>query len=211
LIDEELEFGEGGFVRLWRRRCRLRYASGEHSQAFVYDAAERRAFDAAIIVAYYEVDGEPRIALRSCVRPPIAFRAARFADAPAATLSNLWELPAGLIDELGEPFAAARACAVRELREETGLLAAAEDFHFLGSATLPLPGVIAERQFFLSVRVDPKTQGVAEEDGSPLEGHGQVIWVPLSRALSACREGHLIDGKTELGLRRFEESWRAQR
>jgi ADP-ribose pyrophosphatase len=206
-VEDEHEFGSGGFVRLLRRRCHLVYASGERSSAFTYDATERRAFDAAVIVPYFECEAEAWVLLRSCVRPPISFRAAKFEDAPSPELANLWELPAGLIDETGEVFAAARACAARELAEETGHLAHAADFVFLGGPTLPLPGVIAERQFFLAVRVDPALKNTPSEDGSPLEGHGVVLPLRLSEALAACRDGRIPDGKTELGLRRFADSW----
>jgi ADP-ribose pyrophosphatase len=175
------------------------YASGERSAPFSYDAVERRAFDAAVIVAYFEVEGDVRVLLRSCVRPPISFRGAKFADAPHPELTNLWELPAGLIDETGEVFAAARSCAARELREETGYSARAQDFTFLGG--------IAERQYFLAVRIDPATNDTPSEDGSPLEGHGVVLALKLSEALAACADGRISDGKTELGLRRFAESW----
>jgi 8-oxo-dGTP pyrophosphatase MutT (NUDIX family) len=211
VVDEELEYGGEGFVQLHRRRCRLRYASGEQSPPFTYDAAERKSFDAAVIVPHFDVGGEPWVALRSCIRPPIAFRALKFADAPELTLTNLWELPAGLIDEPGEVLAAARACAARELHEETGFAASAMDFTFLGGATFPLPGVIAERQYFLAVNVHPSDKETPGEDGSPLEGHGEVVFVSLAEALEACRDGRICDGKTELGLRRFEEAWRARR
>lgn len=207
LVEEEEEHAAGGFVRLLRRRCRMLYASGEQSAQFLYDTVERRAFDAAVIVAYFEAAEEVWVLLRSCVRPPISFRAAKFADAPHPELTNLWELPAGLIDETGEVFAAARSCAARELREETGYAARAEDFAFLGGPTLPLPGVIAERQYFLAVRVDPATKDTPSEDGSPLEGQGVVLALKLSEALAACGDGRISDGKTELGLRRFAESW----
>jgi ADP-ribose pyrophosphatase len=65
--------------------------------------------------------------------------------------------------------------------------------------------VLAERHFYFAVEVDPTDRGRPELDGSALEREGAVVAVPLAEALSMCRDGRIVDAKTELGLRRLEE------
>ena len=75
----------------------------------------------------------------------------------------------------------------------------------LGPSTLPAPGFIAERHFFVSVEVAPERRGEPGLDGSALERFGRVIALPLRRALAWCASGRIEDAKTELGLRRLAE------
>lgn len=205
--------GDGpGFLELERRRCVLRSPAGELGDTFIYDHVLRQNLDAVVIVAHYQREGVSWIYLRSCVRPPLAFREEGSGERSTPSAANQWELPAGLIETPGELEAAARRCAARELCEEVGFEAAPEAFQPLGAAVYPSPGVIAERQLFLVVEVDPSRRRAPSGDGSELERTGEVLAVPLEAALTACRDGHLQDSKTELGLRRFHDSpWASRR
>ncbi len=207
-----LSSSEEGFLALDRRRCfllrgeagmRLERAGAE----FTYDFVRRWAPDAAAIVAYCFIDGQPHVYLRSCVRPPLSFREEEDGSFQAPDGPCFWELPAGIIEEKGPFEEAARACAARELHEELGFDIAPEQLQLLGPPVYPLPAMIAERQVFFCVEVDPQKRGAPAEDGSPLENEGQIICIPLRDALSAVSKGMLPDSKTELGLRRFQESW----
>ncbi len=206
--ESPLDPNEPGFLTLERRRCRVSYPVGERSPAFIYDQITRRALDAVVIVAYYQRDGRVWLYLRSCVRPPLAFRSEGgdpMFDAPWGP--NMWELPAGLIEERGDFDAAVRVGAARELREELGFDVEPSRFGVLGTPVFPSPAVIAERQVFVAVEVDPSTRSVPTEDGTPLEAHGEIVTLSLDDALAACRAGLLPDSKSELGIRRFGESW----
>jgi ADP-ribose pyrophosphatase len=94
----------------------------------------------------------------------------------------------------------------REIEEELGFEVETRELAALGQSTLPSPGVIGERHFFLSVAVDPARRGEPSLDGSALERFGRVVALPLGRALGLCRSGEIQDAKTELGLRRLSES-----
>jgi ADP-ribose pyrophosphatase len=169
---------------------------GTQSARFPYDVLERRAIDAAIMVAHHVVGGRVHVYLRSAVRPPLALR-------PHAPMSpNVWEIPAGLIEPDEEPVAAA----VRELEEELGFAVSVEDMKPLGPAALPAPGFIGELHFYFHVRVDPRARREPKGDGSPLEQDARIESVALEDALEACRQGEVPDSKTELTLRRLAEA-----
>ncbi|MET0411182.1 MAG: NUDIX hydrolase, partial [Polyangiaceae bacterium] len=195
-----------GFLSLVRRRLRAHYPDGTQSAPFVYDAVERRCVDAVVIAAHFVRAGEPWVYLRSAVRPPLSFRDPGRSPVLEARTGWLWELPAGLI-EAGEAGAlGVQEAGRRELEEELGFEVTTEQLTALGHSTLPSPGVIGERHFFLSVVVDPAERGEPSLDGSALERFGRVMALPLERALALCRSGQIEDAKTELGLRRLAES-----
>lgn len=206
LIEDVSPPGPPGFLRLVRRRLVAHYPDGSVSQPFLYDEVDRRAIDAVIIAAHYQQGGEPWVYLRSAVRPPLQFRDPDRSPVPEARGGSLWELPAGLI-EPGEQtpegvFEAGR----RELAEELGFDVPVTAFHALGPSTFPAAGFIAERHFFVSVAVRPEARSEPSLDGSALERFGQVLALPLARALDLCRSGGVEDAKTELGLRRLAEA-----
>lgn len=194
-----------GFLRLVRRRLLARYPDGSISPPFVYDEVDRRAIDAVVIAAFFARNGERWVYLRSALRPPLFFRDP--ARSPLAETSGgaLWELPAGLIEPGEQSPAGVFEAARRELAEELGFVVAAADFQALGPSTLPAPGFIAERHFFVSVEVVPGERGEPGLDGSALERFGRVIAIPLAQALVLCASGRIEDTKTELGLRRLAE------
>jgi ADP-ribose pyrophosphatase len=104
-------------------------------------------------------------------------------------------------------LAGVRRAAVRELAEELGFQAEPTELSELGPSVFPAPGVLAERQFFYCVEVDPKQRCAPTLDGSSLEEEASVVLIPVARALEMCRNGELPDSKSELGIRRFVELW----
>jgi ADP-ribose pyrophosphatase len=182
-----------GFLRIVRKRWRARHPDGHVGEAFVYDAIERAALDAVVIVAHFRVGADRHVYLRSAVRPPLLERR-------GATEAGLWELPAGLIERGEAPIHSAR----RELLEELGFDEPLESFHELGPSTYPAPGIIGERHFYYEVEVDPNRRSEPAVDG-PLEEGGLVEAIALDDALDLCRRSVIEDGKTELALRRLAE------
>ncbi len=193
----------GGFVNLRRLSLVAHYPAGEKSNPFRYDMATREALDAAVIAAHFLRNGERYVILRSALRPPSALRtdAAEMVTHEGMVVGNQWEVAAGLI----EPGESPRACAVRELHEELGAKVNEADLYDLGPPTFPSGGLLAERHLFFHVEVDRSRFVVPSLDGSPLEHGAEVIDVPLSIALAACRAGEIVDAKTELALRRLAE------
>ncbi len=174
---------------------------GERSKPFPYDIVERRALDAAVVAAHFVRDGRRFVILRSALRPPLALdpaaaRGERFEDSGV-----LWELPAGLIEVGERPDEAA----ARELNEEIGTHLGADRIVSLGAAIIPVPAMIAERQWLFHVEIDPNELGEAKGDGSALERASVLAQVALVDALAMARAGQLPDAKTELALRRLAE------
>jgi ADP-ribose pyrophosphatase len=195
-----------GFLRLVRRQFRARYPDGSVSAPFVYDEVDRRAIDAVVIAAHFRRDGAPWVYLRSALRPPLVFRdPARSPSADIDPRGSIWELPAGLVEPGEQSLDGVRHSASRELAEELGFRVAPADFVELGPSSFPGPGFIAERHYFFAVEVDPNLGGQPDLDGSPLEVGGVIGAIPLELALQLCRDGGIIDEKTELGLRRLKE------
>ena len=99
------------------------------------------------------------------------------------------EIPAGKLDSWGEdPY----DCAVRELREETGL--AAERYTLLTSV-LTTPGFCTEKiAIYLA---EGLTQGETNPDEDEFLG---LVRMPLTEAVDLVMRGEIRDGKTALGL-----------
>lgn len=102
----------------------------------------------------------------------------------------LWELPAGVLDHAGE---APEACAARELREETGLVA--REIGALGTI-FTTPGFTDERIHLFLAR--GLTEGTAARDHD--EDIVEVVRMPFADALARVRGGEIVDGKTICGL-----------
>jgi 8-oxo-dGTP pyrophosphatase MutT (NUDIX family) len=203
VLDEQTDPREAGFLRVRRLTLRNLYPDGTRSAPYRYDVVERDATDAVALVLE-SADG--RIALRTALRPPLAFRG-RYAVPQERDLHPvLWEIPAGLVEpgETGE--AGLRSCAVRETREEVGLELAPADFQRLGPAVCLSPGVLAERIHFMHARVEPEARGVPLEDGSPTEERAEIRFVSTHAALRATQSGSITDIKTELAIRRLMQA-----
>jgi len=205
LLEDLSPGGPQGFLRLLRRRLRVRLADGSESPPFVYDEIDRRAVDAVVLVAHFERDGQCWVYLRSALRPPLWFRNPESGRAPAHERAPLWELPAGLIEpeEAGE-LGVLRA-GRRELLEELGFEANEADFRVLGPASWPCPGVLGSKHYYLHIEVQPDARSEPVLDGSVLERFGRVLALPLSKALELCRSGEIADVQAELGLRRLAD------
>jgi ADP-ribose pyrophosphatase len=208
LVEDLTPAAEAGFLRLIRRRYRAHYPDGSASAPFVYDLIDRAAIDAVVLVAHYlDHDGVRRVFLRSCVRPPVAARDLSRSPHPERdpVHGSLWELPAGLVEPSEQSPSGLVQAARRELAEELGFDVDAADFHELGASVFPVPAMIAERLYFFEVTVAPNRRGEPSLDGSALERFGEVRALALDEALELCRNGTLMDGKTELALRRLAE------
>lgn len=207
-IVEDLSPQGAGFLKLHRRRYRARYPDGSVSAPFVYDIVDRAALDAVVLVAHYvDSDGARRVFLRSCVRPPVAAREPGRSPYPERDppLGLMWELPAGLVEPSEQSPEGLLHAAKRELHEELGFEVAAEAFSELGASVFPVPAMIAERLYFFEVTVDPASRKEPVLDGSALERFGEVVAVQVAEVLEQCRRGSLVDGKTELAVRRLIE------
>lgn len=200
---------EPPFLNYVSRHVRTVDAEGRRSRALIYDEVDRPALDAVVIAAHFRAllrgQEETFVVLRSAVRPPVSLRPQSRSPLPEPENRGLWELPAGLVEPEESGPDGLRRAAARELLEEAGFDVPASEFHYLGPSAFPAPGVIAERQFFFHVEVDPERQEAPVLDGSPLEEVGQLVAIPLRAALEAARAGLLADSKTELALRRLEE------
>jgi len=198
-----------GFLTLLRQRYRARYRDGSVSQPFIYDQVRRAALDAVVIVPHFlAAPGQRCVYLRSALRPPLLSRhTLKLAEPERHPRGELWELPAGLVEANECTPLGLRQCAQRELHEEVGFRVAVERFSALGHSTLPCPGVIAERQYYFDIEVDPNERHEPVLDGSALEHDGVIAVVSLEAALGMCRSGQLDDAKTELALRRLAEKF----
>lgn len=199
-----------GWLRLVRRRYRALYPDGTRSDPFLYDAVDRKAIDAVVIVAHFTAaDGTRRIYLRSAVRPPLALRDPAHSPLPNdACDTGLWEVPAGLVEVTEQTEGGVVRCAQRELAEELGFTVPLAAMKALGHSAFPCPGVIGERHFFFEVSVVPSERREPELDGSALEHFGAVVDVSLEEALELCRTGQIEDSKTELALWRLVDALR---
>jgi ADP-ribose pyrophosphatase len=184
---------DGAFIGVRRLDLVARYPDGTESEAFAYDVVTRSALDAAIVAAFERRGSERLVYVRSATRAPLALREPGEGD--------LWEVPAGLI----EPGESPRDAAARELEEELGFRVPASALVELGPWTVPVPALIAERQYFFQVDVTHATRAAPRGDGSALERGAQIVALPLPSLLALCREGQLRDAKSELALRRLAE------
>jgi ADP-ribose pyrophosphatase len=183
----------GGFVDIRRVDLVARYPDGTQSAPFAYDVATRESLDAVVIAAFERRGGERHVYMRSATRAPLALREPEGAD--------LWEVPAGMID----PGEAPRETAARELEEELGFRVPGSALVELGPWTIPLPGLIAERQHYFQVDVTRAERRPPRGDGSALERGAQIVALPLPSLLAHCRAGLIRDAKSELALRRLAE------
>ncbi len=197
---------KGSFLKIDTNEVRFHYPDGSTAEMKV-DAISRKLPDAVVIIPYYksEFDNKYYVYLRSCLRTAVAVadysKTMRMTDCNG----NLFELPAGLVDEEEIGELGLRQAVVRELKEEVGFDVAQESVRLqrLGFPMFSTPGIIAERLYFYSVNVDPNERGIPTEDGSPLEKGGIVELFSLHEVFEAIEDGKILDSKTEIGLNRL--------
>jgi len=175
------------FLTLRHLKLKLEYQDGSTSEEFTHDVVLRSKCDAAVIVPYDLSGPEPRVWLRSCVRPAVCTRK----EFPNSYGSG-WELPAGLVDEGELPIEAG----IRELYEEIGFKV--QEVQELGRPVWGSVGISPELLFFYCVDVTGLIRYNPAEDGSPLERFGECVLVSLDDALT------LGDMKTDLGVHRLK-------
>lgn len=209
VIDRDEVVGEGGFLAIRRLRMHNRRGDGSASAGFVCDFVHRPYGQDAVVIVLWHRDaaGAVQVLLREGMRPSLAFGRDP-ARAPLPELAGdgwLIELPAGIIErgDVGEPGLRARAAA--EALEEGGFAVAPAALVLLGAGSLPSPGTVPEKYYFVAAEVDPAAQRPLPGDGSPMEEGAGTGWWPLDAAIAACVAGALADGKTELGLRRLRD------
>ena len=101
---------------------------------------------------------------------------------------TLLEIPAGKLDPGEEPAVGA----LRELREETGLIPGV--FESMG-VSYSSPGILAER-IYLYFAKDLKQGPAQPDDGEFVE----TVWIPYPELMDMARRGEIVDGKTLAGL-----------
>ena len=149
---------------------RLRYSNGRE-----YDVDHIRHPGAAAVVA---IDGANRVCLVRQYRHGVQ--------------DFLWEIPAGKLDPGERP----EVCAVRELREETGV--SADRWTSLGPY-IPAPAIFTELIHLYLAR-DLKVGAANPDADEELE----LKWLPLDEAIGHVLRAEWSDGKTAMAL------WRAQ-
>lgn len=145
------------------------------------NTAEREVIEHPGAVAIVALDGQDQVLMIRQYRHPVGWL--------------LWELPAGLCDEPGEP---AHVTAERELLEETGYRAA--DWRLLADY-FSSPGVTDERIRIFLAR-DLAEVPHAERDFVPEheEAYLRLAWVPLDRAVELILSGDMRNGVAEVGI-----------
>jgi 8-oxo-dGTP pyrophosphatase MutT (NUDIX family) len=149
---------------------RLRYSNGRE-----YDNDYVRHPGAAAVVA---IDGAKRVCVVRQYRHGVQ--------------DFLWEIPAGKLDAGERP----EVCALRELKEETGV--SAQRWTSLG-LYIPAPAIFTE-VIHLYLARDLQVGAASPDADEELD----LKWLPLDEAINHVLSGDWNDGKTAMAL------WRAQ-
>ncbi|KIX14067.1 NUDIX hydrolase [Dethiosulfatarculus sandiegensis] len=206
--------GKGNFLTLNKRQVRNIYANGDTSVWYDVETAAPPFLDAVVLVLYAapDTDQPPRILLRKAARPAAFFRSLepRLRDLDGENLNGvMWELPAGGVEpaDLENNGAGVSGRAVLEAWEEGGFRVKDEDLVSLGEPPFSAPALCTERLHFFTARVDPAAAQPPEGDGHPMEEGADLCFLSLDQALAWCRQGKIIDLKSEVGLNRFRDWW----
>lgn len=193
-VLEKEELGKDGFLYVTRNKAVFTYPNGKKSAPFTADTVGRRKLNAVAIVPFKRFKSITTVYLRSAIRPALAL-SENEGD------GNLWEIPAGLIEDNEE----SRETAQRELFEELGFNVPMGNIMQLGPATYPTVGICGETVEFFAANLDHIAQLPPTLDGSPMEEGGMIYELTLEEALGAIRNGEIMDSKTEIGIRRLAE------
>jgi ADP-ribose pyrophosphatase len=202
----------GGFLTLTRQSVRNQYEDGSQSRAYAVETAQPRFLDAVLLLYTHSGPSaaEVRVVLRRGVRPVVALRS----ETPGLAAQDqepfsgaFWELPAGGIEppDLAPQGPGLAGRASQEAWEEAGLRVAPGEFFSLGPAPFFAPAFCPERLHYLAAEVDPAQAAPPPGDGHPMEEGAEARFLPLDEALSWCARGVILDGKSELGLRRLRQ------
>ena len=201
----------GSFLRLHGHQVRHQFTDGSHGPYYEVEVACPPCLDAVVLVIY--TLGPPiQVLLRHGLRPAAAIRT-RLSLPPGSDISFpdiFWELPTGGVENsdwsLGAE-AGLRYRAQQEGWEETGLPLPNTDFFQLGPASFPTPAFCPEQLYFMAIALPQPLEPISAPpgDGHPMEEGSWVRWLELDQALQWCRQGHIVDAKTEMGLRRLQE------
>jgi ADP-ribose pyrophosphatase len=170
-VASSAELARGALLRV--RTDAVRMPGGE--------TAEREIVEHPGAVAVLALDEAGRVLMIRQYRHPVG--------------RLLWEIPAGLRDEPGEPLL---TTGKRELLEETGHRAA--DWRVLADV-FSSPGFSTERlRIFLATGVTPVPD--TERDYVPQheEAHLVIGWVPLEQAVAGVLAGDLHNAVAAVGI-----------
>jgi ADP-ribose pyrophosphatase len=199
----------GGFLTLQRHEIRNVFEGGGTSLWYQLESAHPPFLDAVVLILYApQADGDALVALRRGVRPSLILRAQipALKQIDGGALSGItWELPAGGIEphDMEPGGAGIKGRAVIEAYEEAGLKITEDELSPLGPPMFAAPALFNERLHFLAARVDPDTVQAPPGDGHPMEQGGEMAFISLKGALEWCREGRIMDLKSEVGLNRL--------
>jgi ADP-ribose pyrophosphatase len=206
--------GKGDFLTLHKRQVRNIYESGETSVWYDVETAAPPFLDAVVLILYSASGAKdlPRVLLRRAARPAAFFRSLepKLRDLDGQNLNGvMWELPAGGVEpsDLEDDGAGVPGRAVLEAWEEGGFKVKDEDLISLGAPPFSAPALCTERLHYFAVKVDPKTARPPEGDGHPMEEGADLCFLSIDQALAWCRQGRIIDLKSEVGLNRFKDWW----
>lgn len=201
----------GSFLSLGQRRVRSRYQDGSLSEWYEVETVYPPFLDAVVLLLYHRPpSGQPLVTLRRAARPSVALRSQvpQLAGLDQRDWTGaLWELPAGGIEpaDLEPGGGGVRGRARLEAWEETGLAVREQDFVSLGPSPFSAPAFCPERLHYLAAAVDPAQAAEPQGDGHPMEDGAEVRFLEMGLALEWCRQGKIVDSKTELGLRRLQD------
>lgn len=202
-VEEDLGVAApADFIRV--RRVRLRNElDGQRGPIYTYNCAERTAMDAVGLVLVDCQQHEPRLVLRSALRPPLQFRAQYAVPRDKDVPCMLWEIPAGLIEDNEYGDEGIARCAARETHEEVGLALESSAFSEFGAPLYLSPGLMAERLYYRYAEVRMQDARPPENDGSEVEAHAAIALVPLSALSGLLQRGVIQDMKTEVAIHRL--------
>jgi len=181
------------YLKIIGRWVKFKYSDGSISKLFWSQHVYRHGgINASVICAYFYQNNNIYVYLRNAVRPGV--------EAYNHQDLNLWELPAGKIDNESP-----QSCAARELMEEVGFDLPEHELHELGCPIYASVGLMGEKLHFFSCLVNPEKIKKPTEDGSPMEHGAKIITVTLDDALAAIKNGEIKDSKTEIDLKRLKE------
>lgn len=201
-----------GFLQIRRLRVRNRRADGTSSPVYRVDVVDRPRLDAVAVVVWRRGSAGIEVLTRMNLRPAAYFRKDKSATLPdPAPYLQVEEIVAGLLEPGDAGEAGIRARAAEEVKEEAGIVVSADDVQLLGAGFFVAPGILSEKIYLTQVEVTGKAQGELEGDGSPLEEGARTRWLPIEEGLAMCRDGRLVDAKSEIGWSRLRLATETQR